>query len=81
MAHVKVTCGGCALDYFRFIKNCHSDNDNFIDFLQAHGVVLFSVECEHCKLPCSYRSHQHIFFYCGLTHCSCKEKNKNKKAV
>ena len=62
MAIVDVSCNGCSTDYFRFIKNFHSDNDNALDYLKAHGVLPTSVNCESCSLPCFYRSDRNSFY-------------------
>ena len=35
MAVVPITFGGCSCDHWRFIKNFHSDIDNFTDFFAS----------------------------------------------
>ena len=64
MALIEASCNGCMYDQWRFIKNFHSDSDNFIEYLQAHGVLPKGVICPECDEPCSYRSDRHQF-YCG----------------
>ena len=59
-----VTCGGCPLDYWRFIKNFYGENDSFIEYLKAHGVLPVSVNCPDCDKECRYRKEKHLFV-CG----------------
>ncbi|XP_066974324.1 uncharacterized protein [Macrobrachium rosenbergii] len=64
MATVQVTCAGCPLDPWRFIKNFHSENENFFEYLKSHGVLPTGVVCPKCDESCKYRSDR-LQFYCG----------------
>ena len=56
MAIVQRTYNGCGYDYFRFIKNFHSDSANFIEYLKSHGVLPIGVNCGNCNQPYKYHS-------------------------
>ena len=76
MATVNITCNGCDYDYFRFIKNFHSENENAIEYLQAHSVLPTEVKCQKCNLPCSYRSDIHQFYYNRAVRISKKKRKR-----
>ena len=77
MAVVNVSCAGCKIDYWRFIKNFHSENSNFIEFLQAHGVLPTTVTCPNCEVQCKYRTDIHQFF-CGKWCYLAKTKSRHQ---
>ena len=77
MATVSVTCNGCDFDPWLFIKNFHSENEAFLDYLKAHGVLPTSVTCPNCEIQCRYRTDRHQFV-CDQWHNVAKTKRRRR---
>lgn len=59
-----MVCEGCTYNYWMFIKDFHLDDKAALRFLRLHGVLPLEVQCQDCKLPCTYREDRHSW-YCG----------------
>ena len=57
--NVIASCFDCASDYYSLVTNFFVKDEAFLTFLCEHRVLLTSVECPNCQVPCAYQEDKH----------------------
>ena len=71
-----MACEGCTSTHYRAVVKFYENEENAIEFLRQHGVLISSFKCLNCNSDCTY-SHAHYRWTCY----SMVSENKKKKKL
>ena len=71
-----MACEGCTSTHYGAVVKFYENEENAIEFLRQHGVLISSFKCLNCNSDCTY-SHAHYRWTCY----SMVSENKKKKKL